>query len=110
MLLLQLVRLLLATNEVLYHDPSCRPLQDVLTCIWEKTTIHAIGRKLQTNAERHLKSGQEMARLFRDVPEAIEETMRFSDRITFSLEELKYQYPDEPVPPVQDGATASLKI
>ena len=89
---------LLATNEVLYHDPSRRPLQDVLTCIREKTTIEAAGRRLESNAERHLKPAAEMARLFRDAREAIAETMRFADRITFSLDQLKYQYPDEPVP------------
>jgi error-prone DNA polymerase len=89
---------LLATNEVLYHHPSRRPLQDVLTCIREKTTIEAIGKRLEANAERHLKPGEEMARLFRDMPEAIAETMRFASRITFSLDQLKYQYPDEPVP------------
>jgi error-prone DNA polymerase len=94
---------LLATNDVLYHHPARRPLQDVLTCILEKTTIHAIGKKLQANAERHMKPGDEMVRFFRDLPEAIEETMRFADRITFTLDELKYQYPDEPVPP---GKTA----
>ncbi|MEY9183402.1 error-prone DNA polymerase [Bradyrhizobium sp. USDA 326] len=94
---------LLATNEVLYHDPGRRPLQDVLTCIREKTTIAAIGRKLEANAERFLKTPREMARLFRDFPEAIAETMRFADRIDFSLDQLKYQYPDEPVPP---GKTA----
>ncbi|RQH12123.1 error-prone DNA polymerase [Bradyrhizobium sp. RP6] len=94
---------LLATNEVLYHHPGRRPLQDVLTCIREKTTIEAIGRKLEVNAERFLKTPQEMARLFRDFPEAIAETMRFADRIDFSLDQLKYQYPDEPVPP---GKTA----
>ncbi len=89
---------LLATNEVLYHDPSRRQLQDVLTCIREKTTIEVVGKRLEANAERHLKPAQEMARLFRDMPEAIAETMRFADRITFSLDQLKYQYPDEPVP------------
>lgn len=94
---------LLATNEVLYHHPGRRPLQDVLTCIREKTTIEAIGRKLEVNAERFLKTPQEMARLFRDFPEAIAETMRFADKIDFSLDQLKYQYPDEPVPP---GKTA----
>ncbi|MBR0718316.1 error-prone DNA polymerase [Bradyrhizobium liaoningense] len=94
---------LLATNEVLYHDPARRPLQDVLTCIREKTTIEAVGRKLEANAERFLKPPQEMARLFRDLPEAIAETMRFADKIVFSLDQLKYQYPDEPVPP---GKTA----
>ncbi|MCP3471123.1 error-prone DNA polymerase [Bradyrhizobium sp. CCGUVB1N3] len=94
---------LLATNEVLYHHHARRPLQDVLTCIREKTTIEAIGRKLEANAERFLKSPREMARLFRDVPAAIAETVRFADAIDFSLDQLKYQYPDEPVPP---GKTA----
>ncbi|QWG26047.1 error-prone DNA polymerase [Bradyrhizobium sediminis] len=98
---------LLATNEVLYHHPARRPLQDVLTCIREKTTIDAIGRRLEANAERYLKPGHEMARLFRDAPEAIAETMRFADRITFSLDQLKYQYPDEPVPP---GKTAQRHL
>ncbi|WP_027572126.1 error-prone DNA polymerase [Bradyrhizobium sp. WSM1743] len=94
---------LLATNEVLYHHSARRPLQDVLTCIREKTTIDVIGKKLEANAERFLKTPREMARLFRDFPEAIAETMRFADKIDFSLDQLKYQYPDEPVPP---GKTA----
>jgi error-prone DNA polymerase len=98
---------LLATNEVLYHHPSRRALQDVLTCIREKTTIDAVGRRLQANAERHLKPAGEMARLFRDVPEAIAETLRFAGRIGFSLDQLKYQYPDEPVPP---GKTAQRHL
>ena len=98
---------LLATNEVLYHHPARRPLQDVLTCIREKTTIDAIGKRLEANAERYLKPGHEMVRLFRDFPEAITETMRFAGRITFSLDQLKYQYPDEPVPP---GKTAQRHL
>jgi error-prone DNA polymerase len=98
---------LLATNEVLYHHPARRPLQDVLTCIREKTTIDAIGKRLEANAERYLKPAVEMIRLFRDVPEAIVETMRFAARITFSLDQLKYQYPDEPVPP---GKTAQQHL
>jgi error-prone DNA polymerase len=98
---------LLATNEVLYHDPSRRPLQDILTCIREKTTIEAIGKRLEANAERHLKPADEMARLFRDAPEAMVETMRFASRIVFSLDQLKYQYPDEPVPP---GKTAQRHL
>jgi error-prone DNA polymerase len=98
---------LLATNEVLYHHPARRPLQDVLTCIREKTTIEAIGKRLEANAERYLKPAHEMARLFRDLPEAIAETMRFAKRIEFSLDQLKYQYPDEPVPP---GKTAQAHL
>ncbi|WP_316164415.1 MULTISPECIES: error-prone DNA polymerase [unclassified Bradyrhizobium] len=94
---------LIATNDVLYHHPRQRMLQDVLTCIREKASIEAIGRRLQANAERHLKPGHEMARLFRDHPDAVTETLRFTDRIVFSLDQLKYQYPDEPVPP---GKTA----
>jgi error-prone DNA polymerase len=98
---------LLATNEVLYHHPARRPLQDVLTCIREKTTIETIGKRLEANAERYLKPASEMARLFRDAPEAIAETMRFAGRIVFSLDQLKYQYPDEPVPP---GKTAQRHL
>ncbi|TKT73752.1 error-prone DNA polymerase [Afipia massiliensis] len=98
---------LLATNEVLYHDRARRPLQDVLTCIREKTTIMSVGKRLEANAERHLKPGYEMARLFRDYPDAVAETMRFAERITFTLGELKYQYPDEPVPP---GKTAQRHL
>jgi error-prone DNA polymerase len=98
---------LLATNEVLYHEAARRPLQDVLTCIREKTTIDAVGKRLEANAERYLKPAHEMARLFRDYPEAIAETMHFAGRITFSLDQLKYQYPDEPVPP---GKTAQQHL
>ncbi len=98
---------LLATNEVLYHHPARRPLQDVLTCIREKTTIDTIGKRLEANAERYLKPAVEMVRLFREAPAAIAETMRFSDRIAFSLDQLKYQYPDEPVPP---GKTAQRHL
>ncbi|MBR1215477.1 error-prone DNA polymerase [Bradyrhizobium sp. JYMT SZCCT0180] len=98
---------LLATNEVLYHDAARRPLQDVLTCIREKTTIDAVGKRLEANAERYLKPPHEMARLFRDLPDAIAETMRFAGRINFSLDQLKYQYPDEPVPP---GKTAQQHL
>ncbi|MET0710744.1 MAG: error-prone DNA polymerase [Tardiphaga sp.] len=98
---------LLATNDVLYHSPERRILQDVVSCIREKTTIEKAGRLLEMNAERHLKPAAEMARLFRDYPEAIGETTRFADRITFSLDQLKYQYPDEPVPP---GKTAQQHL
>ncbi|MES2195643.1 MAG: error-prone DNA polymerase [Pseudomonadota bacterium] len=98
---------LLATNEVLYHHPARRPLQDVLSCIREKATIDTIGKRLEANAERYLKPAHERARLFRDVPEALAETLRFANRIDFSLDQLKYQYPDEPVPP---GKTAQQHL
>ncbi len=98
---------LIATNDVLYHNPDRRELQDIVTCIREKCTIEQIGKKLEKNAERHLKSGAEMWRLFRDAPDAIQQTIRFVDRIDFSLNQLKYQYPDEPVPP---GKTAQQHL
>ncbi len=86
---------MLATNDVLYHEPARRVLQDVVTCIREHMTIEQAGRRLEPNAERHLKTPTEMARLFRDHPDAISETMRFADRIGFSLDQLKYNYPTE---------------
>ncbi len=83
-------------NDVLYHAPERRPLQDVMTCIREHVTIEAAGRLLEANAERHLKSPHEMARLFRRAPEAVDRTLRFLDRCNFSLGELKQtEYPDE---------------
>src|SRR6187401_3058203 len=88
---------LITVNDVLYHHPDRRPLADVLTCIREKTTIERAGRKLAVNAERYLKPPQEMLRLFRDAPEAIEETLVLSDALSFSLDELRYEYPDEEV-------------
>ncbi len=88
---------LIAVNDVLYHHPDRRPLADVLTCIREKVTIDRAGRKLAANAERHLKPPEEMARLFRDAPEAIVETLRLSEQLTFSLDELRYEYPDETI-------------
>ncbi|GAB1580569.1 error-prone DNA polymerase [Phyllobacterium phragmitis] len=90
---------LLAVNDVLYHVPERRPLQDVLTCIREHVTIDAAGQKLEKNAERHLKSPAEMARLFRSFPEAIAATEAFTAPITFTLEDISEAYPDEPVPP-----------
>jgi error-prone DNA polymerase len=89
---------LLATNDVLYDRPAQRDLQDVLTCIRDGVQLARAGRRLEANAERHLKPAAEMARLFRDVPEAVAETQRLLERIGFSLDQLKYQYPDEPVP------------
>ena len=93
---------LLATNDVLYHAPERRPLQDVMSCIREHVTLDAAGRRLEANAERHLKSPEEMARLFRVHPEAIAETQNLVVRCTFRLTELQYEYPHEPVPPGKD--------
>ena len=85
---------LIAMNDVLYHAPERRALQDVVTCIREHVTIDKAGRLLEANAERHLKSSREMTRLFRRAPEAIDRTLRFLDRCNFSLDELeKTEYP-----------------
>ncbi|MDF1731600.1 MAG: error-prone DNA polymerase [Minwuia sp.] len=89
---------LLATNDVHYHTPARRPLQDVMTCIREKVTIRSAGHLLHPNAERHLKSPAEMQRLFADWPEAISESRRIADACRFSLSELRYEYPEETVP------------
>ncbi|RRY13203.1 error-prone DNA polymerase [Brucella anthropi] len=89
---------LLATNDVLYHHPDRRALQDVLTATRHHTTVFAAGQLLEKNAERHLKPPKEMLRLFRDYAEAVEATADFVAPITFQLDELKYDYPDEPVP------------
>jgi len=89
---------LVATNDVLYHLPERRPLQDVLTCIREGCTIAEAGYRLAANAERHLKAPQEMARLFRGRVDTIERTLEIVERCRFSLDELRYEYPEEPVP------------
>ena len=89
---------ILATNDVHYHAPDRRPLQDVATCIREKVTIATAGYLLNPNAERHLKSPDEMARLFARWPHAISATREFADALNFSLDELRYEYPRETVP------------
>jgi error-prone DNA polymerase len=86
---------LLATNDVLMHAPERRPLADVLACIREGVTLEAAGRLTQANAERHLKDADEMTRLFAESPKAVEETARFLDRLSFSLDELAHAYPQE---------------
>jgi len=90
---------LVATNDVLYHGAERRVLQDVLTCIRENCTIHEAGLRLQANAERRLKPPAEMARLFAKFPGAVERSAEIAQRISFDLSQLKYEYPDEPVPP-----------
>jgi error-prone DNA polymerase len=86
---------LIAVNDVLHHHPDRRELQDVLTCIREHLTIDKAGRRLAVNAERYLKPAAEMMRLFRDAPQAVEETLALHTALTFSLDELRYEYPDE---------------
>jgi len=87
---------LIATNDVLYHVPQRRALQDVLTCIRHGCTLDEAGTRLAPNAERYLKSPDEMARLFAEYPQAIERTIELAERAShFSLDELHYDYPHE---------------
>jgi error-prone DNA polymerase len=86
---------LLATNDVLMHVVARRPLQDVLTSIRHGLPLDGIGRRLEANAERHLKNGREMARLFAETPHAVPETIAFLSGLSFSLDELAYDYPRE---------------
>jgi error-prone DNA polymerase len=90
---------LVATNDVLYHALHRRPLQDVLTAVREKTTVREAGFLLEANSERHLKPGREMARLFSGHEDALLRTLEIADACRFSLDELVYEYPEEPVPP-----------
>ena len=89
---------LVAVNDVFYHAPERRPLTDVLTCVREKCTIAEAGFRLTVNAERHIKAPAEMARLFARFPEAIDRTIDIANACHFSLGELHYEYPDEPIP------------
>lgn len=86
---------LVATNDVHYHHPLRRELQDVVTCVREKCTIHNAGFRLHPNAERYLKPMDEMRRLFKLYPDAIRQTQVIADVCTFSLDQLQYRYPKE---------------
>ena len=98
---------MIATNDVLYHEPHRRMVQDVVTCIREHLTLESAGWRLAANAERHLKPAEEMARLFSDHPEALAETGRFIARLDFSLDQLKYNYPEETI---GNGETAQQTL
>lgn len=86
---------LVVLGDVYYHVPERRELQDILTCIREKCTIHTAGFNLHPNAERYLKSITEVERLFRLYPEAVEQSVKIANACRFSLDDLKYIYPDE---------------
>jgi error-prone DNA polymerase len=89
---------ILATNDVLYHEPERRPLQDVMTAIRHKTTVDRAGWLLEPNAERHLKSPEEMMSLFSRWPHAIAAARDVADACTFKLTDLEYEYPEEICP------------
>jgi error-prone DNA polymerase len=93
---------ILATNGVCYATAAEREILDVFTCIRQKRQLAAAGRLLCPNAERHIRTPEQMARLFADLPEAIANTQELSSRLEFSLENLGYEFPRYPVP---DGGT-----
>ncbi|MET0299417.1 MAG: error-prone DNA polymerase [Flavitalea sp.] len=86
---------LVATNDVHYHDAPRRQLQDIVTCVREKCTIQNAGFRLNENAERFLKPAEEMIRLFRQYPGAIEQSAKIAAACRFTLDSLKYEYPEE---------------
>jgi error-prone DNA polymerase len=95
---------LVAANEVLYHTPARRPLQDILTAIRHGVPVASCGRKLKPNAEHDLKAPYAFARLFADDPAAFERTLEIAERCNFSLKEIRYRYPSENLP---DGTTSA---
>jgi error-prone DNA polymerase len=98
---------MVATNDVHYHHPMRRELQDIVTCVREKCTIHNAGFRLHPNAEKYLKPIDEMLRLFRQYPDAIRQTQVIAEACQFSLSELKYQYPKEVT---SDGRTPQEEL
>ncbi len=86
---------LVATGDVRQHVPARRRLGDVLTCVREGCTIAQAGWRLDANAERHLKTAADVARLFRNHPEAVANAVAIARRCRFSLDELRYEYPHE---------------
>lgn len=95
---------LFATARPLFHEPSRKPLHDVLTCILHKTTLAEAATRLTPNRERYVKGPREMMFLFRERPDLIARTLEIASRVEFSLSELRYRYPREYLPP---GKTAS---
>jgi error-prone DNA polymerase len=87
------------TNDVLFHAPERRVLQDVVTCIRHGCTIDDAGFRRELYADRYLKPPKEMQRLFERYPEAFNQTLEIAARCRFSLEELSYQYPEEALIP-----------
>ncbi len=98
---------LLATNDVHYHSPERRPLQDVMTAIRHKTTVAMAGHLLHVNAERYLKSPTEMVKLFARWPHAIAAARAVADACSFTLDELKYLYPETAYP---EGRTPQQQL
>jgi error-prone DNA polymerase len=95
------------TNDVLFHEPGRRQLQDIVTCIRHNCTIDDAGFRRERHADRYLKDPAEMHRLFAPYPEALARTLEIADKCRFSMAELQYQYPEEAIIP---GLTAQQSL
>ncbi len=100
----------IGTNGVRFAQPADRPLYDVLTCIRHKTTIAQAGRRLSVNAERYLKTPEQMAALFADLPQAIAGACALAERLEYTMADLGYRFPEYPVPPGETMASFLRKI
>ncbi|MFD1330320.1 error-prone DNA polymerase [Mycoplana ramosa] len=98
------------TNDVLFHDPGRRQLQDIVTCIRNRTTIDDVGYDRERHADRFLKPPEEMHRLFAEYPEALARTREIVNRCKFDMSELQYQYPDEAIVPGLDAQQSLTKF
>ncbi|UTV41794.1 error-prone DNA polymerase (plasmid) [Ensifer adhaerens] len=98
------------TNDILFHDPSRRQLQDIVTCIRNRTTMDAVGYDRERHADRFLKPPEEMHRLFPDYPEALARTREIVKRCKFDMSELQYQYPEEAIVPGLDAQQSLAKF
>jgi error-prone DNA polymerase len=101
---------IVATNGVRFGEPAARPLYDVLTCIRHKTTLAQAGRRLSCNAERYLKAPAQMAKLFADLPEALHASGELAERLSFTMADLGYRFPEYPVPDGETMASFLRKI
>jgi len=101
---------LIASQRPLFHAPERRPLHDILTCLHEKTTLQDAHTRLLTNSERHLKPLHELQELYRDRPDLLTRTVEISQRLQFSLRELRYKYPQELIPPGETSASFLKKL
>jgi error-prone DNA polymerase len=96
-----------ATGDVRHARPQGKRLLDALTCVGHRTTLDQAGRLLLPNAERHLRRPETMARRFRDLPEALRNTLEIAERCEFTLDDIGYRFPDFPLAP---GETLASKL
>jgi error-prone DNA polymerase len=89
---------LVASGDVYYHRRSRLPLADVLAATRLGCTVAEAGDALFPNAERYLKDPEELAARFARAPGAVERSCEIAARATFSLDELRYEYPEELAP------------